>query len=283
MDFLDINGSDRDFPSLEEATDFAMNNWTEKFVMIGIQYNDETFEVFRRRPTFFLIDIRASTMTRFKRLRKSNDLEGFVSTSDSITASTYYHNIMSLVKATICNDSTIENLLKVLLGLDLNHRAWIRPEWDSYFMRLAELASSRSNCMKRRVGAVIVKDCKVISTGYNGTARGLPNCSEGGCPRCNRNAKCGQSLDDCICLHAEENALLEAGTPRVQGGTIYSTSTPCLGCAKRIVQTGIKRVVYEREYSLEHNVQVIFEAAGVKLEKISPPRQHQFYVCSLHK
>ena len=98
------------------------------------------------------------------------------------------------------------------LALPSTHR--IRPSWDTYFVRLCTLAAMRSNCMKRRVGAVIVRDHRVLSTGYNGTPRGLTNCSEGGCTRCNGSAPCGSSLDECLCLHAEENALLELGRDR---------------------------------------------------------------------
>lgn len=144
---------------------------------------------------------------------------------------------------------------------------WGRPGWDCYFMRMADLASLRSNCMKRRVGCILVdpKHHRVIATGYNGTARGLRNCADGGCTRCNRNDPCGVNLDDCICLHAEENALLEAGTGRAQGSTVYCTRSPCFGCAKRIVQVGVRRVVYGVQYSLAHNVEAIFGEAGIEL------------------
>lgn len=92
-------------------------------------------------------------------------------------------------------------------------------------MRLSLLASLRSNCMKRRVGAVLVREKRVVSTGYNGTPRGVDNCNEGGCERCNlagggeeEEGGMGKGLDECVCLHAEENALLEAGRERVSGG-----------------------------------------------------------------
>lgn len=107
------------------------------------------------------------------------------------------------------------------LALPSMHR--VRPSWDTYFVRLCTLAAMRSNCMKRRVGAVIVRDHRVLSTGYNGTPRGLTNCNEGGCTRCNGSAPCGSSLDECLCLHAEENALLELGRDRggAQGTVLY--------------------------------------------------------------
>ena len=179
-------------------------------------------------------------------------------------------SVLSQAVLTITNDleETCEHasLARAIQSLEFDNTGrWGRPSWDEYFMRMAELASLRSNCMKRRVGCILVHHRRVIATGYNGTARGMRNCSEGGCARCNRNDPCGVNLDDCICLHAEENALLEAGISRAQGGTIYCTRSPCFGCAKRIVQVGISRVVYGVQYSLEHNVEVIFGEAGVEL------------------
>ena len=89
--------------------------------------------------------------------------------------------------------------------------------------------------MKRGIGAVIVKDNRVVSTGYNGTAFGLRNCNEGGCKRCNDNVRQGLDLDKCMCLHAEESAVIEAGRKATMGATIYSTSFPCSLCAKMII------------------------------------------------
>jgi dCMP deaminase len=115
--------------------------------------------------------------------------------------------------------------------LHLLDREHLRPSWDTYFMRLCELVSSRSNCMKRRVGCILVKDRRVVASGYNGTPRGVLNCNEGGCPRCNGNASCGVGLDACLCLHAEENALLEAGRDRLAGGGVilYCNTSPVGG------------------------------------------------------
>mmetsp|Transcript_4446 Transcript_4446/g.6575 ORF Transcript_4446/g.6575 Transcript_4446/m.6575 type:complete len:138 (+) Transcript_4446:615-1028(+) len=117
-------------------------------------------------------------------------------------------------------------------------------------MRIAHVASTRTNCMKRAVGAVIVRDCRIVSTGYNGTPFKLKNCNEGGCPRCNSNAASGVGLDECLCIHAEENAVIEGGRQNTNGGTCYVTTFPCLMCAKNLVQAGIKRIVYDREYPL---------------------------------
>ena len=125
-----------------------------------------------------------------------------------------------------------------------------RPSWDEYFMSLAHLAATRSTCLRRQVGAVIVKDRMVLSTGYNDTPRGLPNCGDGGCERCRSGAASGTGLDTCLCLHAEQNAIIQAayhGVP-IAGATIYCTHQPCLTCAKMIVNSGLVRIVYAQSY-----------------------------------
>lgn len=129
-----------------------------------------------------------------------------------------------------------------------------KPTWDEYFMTLAEHAASRSNCMKRCVGAIIVDGhtMQVLSTGYNGTPRGTPNCDQGGCRRCNElQVTKGQDLGLCLCLHAEENAMLYlrlGPRPADSSLVLYCTMCPCFGCAKRAVQIGIKKVVFSEPY-----------------------------------
>lgn len=125
-----------------------------------------------------------------------------------------------------------------------------RPSWDEYFMSMASLAASRSTCLRRRVGAVIVKDRMVLSTGYNDTPRGRPNCGEGGCPRCAGEAPPGTGHDTCLCIHAEQNAIIQAAYHGVSiaGGALYCTHQPCLVCAKMIVNAGLVRVVYGGDY-----------------------------------
>ncbi|KAM3165032.1 CMP/dCMP-type deaminase domain-containing protein [Lachancea thermotolerans] len=143
----------------------------------------------------------------------------------------------------------------------------LRPDWDTYFMKLATLAASRSNCMKRRVGCVIVRDCRVIATGYNGTPRHLVNCHSGGCPRCNNG---DAQLHACLCLHAEENALLEAGRDRVGPNAIlYCDTCPCLTCSVKIVQTGIREVVYSQSYRMDEASFKVLQEGGVLVRQFS--------------
>ncbi|CAO1618529.1 unnamed protein product [Jaminaea pallidilutea] len=170
---------------------------------------------------------------------------------------------------------TVSELERHLDKLNLTSSERLRPSWETYFLSLCTLASLRSNCMKRRVGAVLVRNNRVLSTGYNGTPRGLPNCNQGGCPRCNDsdNAACGVKLDQCLCLHAEENALLECGREKggAEGTVLYCNTCPCLRCAVKIVQVGVKEVVYQLDYSVDHRSADIFETAGVKFRKYGQP------------
>ena len=145
-----------------------------------------------------------------------------------------------------------------------------RPDWDEYFMNLAEVASTRSNCSRRHIGAIIVKDSRIISTGYNGTPKGVKNCNEGGCPRCASDVPSGESLGECICCHAEENAIVQAayhGVP-VKDSCIYTTYSPCLLCAKMIINAGIKEVVFLNRYKFDKKTEALLAEASVKIRPI---------------
>ena len=144
-----------------------------------------------------------------------------------------------------------------------------RPDWDEYFMSIAKVVASRSNCIKRKVAAIIVKDRRVISTGYNGTPRGARNCNEGGCPRCNGMARSGTGLEECLCCHGEENAITQAayhGTS-LKGATLYTTFAPCLLCTKMIINSGIQEVVYNQEYPLNETALKLLRECGVTLRQ----------------
>jgi len=145
-----------------------------------------------------------------------------------------------------------------------------RPTWDEYFMEIAKVVAARSNCIRRKVAAIIVKDKRVISTGYNGTPRGAKNCSEGGCPRCNESPESGKRLDECFCSHGEENAIVQAAYHgiSVKEGVLYSTYSPCLICTKMIINAGLTEVVYNEEYPLSGNSLALLEEAGVKVRKL---------------
>ena len=144
-----------------------------------------------------------------------------------------------------------------------------RPSWDEYFMEIAAVVAKRSNCLRRSVGAVIMKDNHILSAGYNGTPKGVTNCFEGGCPRCAGKVASGTHLEECLCTHAEQNAICQAAFhgSAVRGATIYVTLSPCLTCAKLIVNSGIAEVVYGGDYAFLDTVKKMFRDAGVKVRK----------------
>ena len=145
-----------------------------------------------------------------------------------------------------------------------------RPDWDEYFMNIAQVTASRSNCSRRHIGAVIVKDHRIISTGYNGTPRGVKNCDEGGCPRCASDTPSGEKLGECICCHAEENSIVQAAYHgvSVKDSVIYTTFSPCLLCSKMIINAGIKEVVYLNRYRFDGKTKALLSEANVHIRSI---------------
>ncbi len=125
-----------------------------------------------------------------------------------------------------------------------------RPSWDEYFGEIADKVATRSTCLRRSVGAVIVRDRRILTTGYNGPPRGLEHCDVVGCLRQELGIVSGERLDICRALHAEQNAIIQAAVHGVstEGATIYVTHQPCFTCAKMIVNAGIVRVVCASEY-----------------------------------
>lgn len=151
----------------------------------------------------------------------------------------------------------------------------MRPDWDTYFISIANVIATRANCIRRKVAAVVVKDHRIISTGYNGTPRGVRNCCDGGCARCMSDAPPGTRLDDCVCSHAEENAICQAacyGIP-LNGAVLYCTISPCLMCARMIISAGISKVIYEKDYQFGKRTKALFAESGVKYRQFRKKRQ----------
>ena len=171
------------------------------------------------------------------------------------------------------NDGTLAMLHGQLQRVLEESMGFERPSWDAYFLSIAQVVASRSNCVKRHVGAVIARDRRIISTGYNGTPRGVRNCNEGGCPRCNAFAESGTRLDQCLCSHGEENAIIQAAYHgvSVRGGTLYTTFFPCLLCTKLVINAGLAEVVYNASYALDDVAQALLREAGVKVRQAELP------------
>lgn len=143
-----------------------------------------------------------------------------------------------------------------------------RPSWDEYFMEITRVISKRSTCMKRNVGAVIVRDKRLLSTGYNGAPKGLAHCEKVGCIRKEMNIPSGQRHELCRGLHAEQNAIVQAAWDGVEikNSTLYCTHQPCVICAKMMINAGIKRVVFEGDYPDDLASNMLIES-GLEISK----------------
>ncbi len=144
-----------------------------------------------------------------------------------------------------------------------------RPSWHEYFMAIAELVASRSTCLRRKVGAVLVKDHRILATGYNGAPSGIRHCLEVGCLREKLNVPSGQRHELCRGLHAEQNVLIQAAYHGicVANSTLYCTNLPCIICTKMLINAGIKAIYFKEGYADELSRDML-EEAGVKLIQI---------------
>jgi dCMP deaminase len=141
-----------------------------------------------------------------------------------------------------------------------------RQTWDEYFLSLAEQTATRATCSRRKVGAVIVRDRRIVSTGYNGGPSGMPHCDEGGCPRAASDTPSGSGYESCIAIHAEANALLFCGPVERDGASVYCTDLPCFGCAKLIANSGVGEVVAARgRYDGWETTRDFLRTAGVRV------------------
>ena len=137
-----------------------------------------------------------------------------------------------------------------------------RPTWDEYFMEITELVSKRSTCLRRKVGAVIVQDKRILTTGYNGAPRGLTHCLEIGCLRETKKVASGERQELCRGLHAEQNAIVQAALHglSIKGSVLYCTTQPCVTCAKMIINSGIKKIIFKEKYPDELARKMLKEA-----------------------
>jgi len=141
-----------------------------------------------------------------------------------------------------------------------------RIPWDEYWMNIVNDVAERSTCLRRQIGTLVVKNNVIISTGYNGAPRGFPHCLEVGCRRDKLNIASGERHEECVGVHAEQNALLQAGRD-AEGATLYVNAFPCKICAKLIINAGIKRVVMSGEYSDKEGLEYL-RKVGIELEFI---------------
>jgi dCMP deaminase len=148
----------------------------------------------------------------------------------------------------------------------VQNRRTQRPSWDEYFMGITRLAATRSTCLRRQVGAVIVKDKRILTTGYNGAPAGLPHCLDIGCLRDKLKIPSGERHELCRATHAEQNAIVQAAAlgVSIKDSVMYSTTQPCILCTKLIINAGIKKIVIENSYPDKMSVEML-KQAGVEI------------------
>jgi dCMP deaminase len=148
-----------------------------------------------------------------------------------------------------------------------------RPSWDQYFLTITRQVAERSTCLRAKVGAVIVRDKNILATGYNGAPAGLPHCTDVGCAIYRSTNPNGEVEENCFrTIHAEINATTQAAKngAAIRGAHVYITHSPCIHCFKVLINTGIERVVFEKEYKLA-SLDELRRYTAVQLEKVDLP------------
>lgn len=137
-----------------------------------------------------------------------------------------------------------------------------RPSWDEYFMQITELVASRSTCMRRQVGAILVKEKNILATGYNGVPSGITHCDVTGCLRDKLKVPSGERHELCRGLHAEQNAIIQAARHgiNIDGAILYCTDSPCIICSKMLINAGVGGIVFKRGYPDQLSLQMLDEA-----------------------
>ncbi len=250
----------------------------ENFVITSIR-NPAEVRALKERPEFLLINVTSPIKLRLKRLQERNREEDPKTLTDltekenrentSNPSGQQLSSVASLAKVTLNNNSTLETLqqkVQQLVSDWLFKVQPLRPDWDHYFMNVADQIKMRSSCLSPKKGAIVAKNKMIISTGYNGSPKGIQHCSNGGCERCKARhlgkIKSGDYSLPCICCHAEENAIVQAaynGTSTNEA-TLYTTFTPCTSCAKIIINAGIKEVVAKVAYPDDVGTKLLHDA-----------------------
>jgi len=148
-----------------------------------------------------------------------------------------------------------------------------RPDWDEYFLKMSHLVAERSTCLRHHVGSLVVRNKRILTTGYNGAASGVKDCLALGCLRNEKNIPSGERHEICRAIHAEQNAIIQAGLHGIDisGSTIYCTHSPCILCAKMIVNARIKNFITCTEYK-DKAFKSLFKEAGLKYKLIRQPK-----------
>lgn len=253
----------------------------KNYVIDSIRHPSEV-KVFQPRNNFVLLNVTAPPRVRFERLKKrgrENDPKTFSEfknlelreSKSAVRSDQQLDQAIKMADYEIKNTGSLKTLQEQITDIVMKIAGKKkRPDWDEYFLGIAKVVALRSNCVKRKVAAVIVKDKRIISTGYNGTPRGVKNCNEGGCPRCNQLTAPGAKLDECLCSHGEENAITQSAYHgvNIKDSTLYSTYSPCLLCTKMIINSGIREVVFNVDYPMSGVSTALLKEAGITVRKV---------------
>lgn len=253
-------------------------------IVDSIRNPSEIEELRKNLKDFKLIGVTANIEIRFERSNKraragdGTTLEEFIKQEERENTSD--EKAQQLLKCyemadfKIDNSGTLEELYQNINNvlIKLNYKPYTRPTWDEYFMKMAYLVAERSTCLRHHVGAVVVKNNHIISSGYNGAPRGVKDCIELGCLRDQLGIKSGTRHEVCRAVHAEQNGIIQAalhGTS-TEDGTIYCTHSPCIICAKMVVNAKIKRFV-TCSYYPDKTYEDLFKDSGVQFDVIQKP------------
>ena len=252
----------------------------KNYIIDSIRHPSEV-NAFKDKNGFVLLNVTAPPKVRFERLKsrgRENDPKTFSDfkkleakeSKSTVKSDQQLDQAIKMADFELQNSGTLQTLQEQITAIVMKiAQKKKRPNWDEYFLGIARVVALRSNCVKRKVAAVIVKDRRIISTGYNGTPRGVQNCNEGGCPRCNLFATSGTKLDECLCSHGEENAITQSAYHgvNIKDATLYSTYSPCLLCTKMIINSGIREVVFNADYPMSHVSISLLKEAGIEIRK----------------
>lgn len=247
--------------------------------LIILDFSLEDFNTLQTKSSLRLVRISSNTKKRFSNFQKliyvekekeKNEMYDpfmeFLDLDEQYMKVFPQHLYKNQRTYTIVNDSDLDTFYENIKNFWDSVTKSYRPSWDDYFMTIADNLADRSNCIKLKVGAITVKNNRILSSGFNGTPNNLPNCFEGGCPRCKSSSKQGENLDSCICIHAEINCIIEVGKDKLEGACMYVTFFPCLQCCKQIIQSGIKKVVFKNEYNSELS-KALFKQSKIEVRK----------------
>lgn len=218
---------------------------------------------------FILISIDTPIRLRYQRYVKNygktvESLRTFIEKDDFMLYSAGLSQIIKSADRILHNSGTMEELCNQICNLDVLKMVNQRPSFDLYFVRIAELVSTRSGCLVNRGGCVLTHTNKIIATGFTGIPSSKVECVDGGCEICLNRASI-----PCICSHAEINAIVEAKQQKLHGCTVYLKFFPCLQCAQAIIQIKAKRLIYSDASSLNPSIESYIQSTGIEVKYIS--------------